>query len=309
MILCVNPNAAVDKTVIVSPFEINKIHRPEAVKALAGGKGCNVARALKLLGAAPVVTGWVGGSAGQFIEDGLHAEGIQTDLVHTAFESRTCLSILDPANQTVTEIYEKGEPVPVEAVDAMREHFRAIIGQYDAVTFSGSLPVGVPLDFYRELIDIAHAAGVRAFLDSSKEALQHGVTARPFLIKPNEDEVTALIGQESRSEADWIQAAAKLSAQYETIVMLSLGPAGALAANGSQVYRVQPPPVEAKSAVGSGDCLLAGLAYGFTHGFAFEDTLAYGVTAGTANTLQVGAGNFKLADFERVLAGVRVTAC
>src|SRR5512144_1251596 len=90
MILCLNLNAAIDKTIVVSSFEINKIHRPESVLALAGGKGCNVARALKTLKEIPVVSGWVGGFAGQFIERELQQEGIQTDFVHTDFESRTC---------------------------------------------------------------------------------------------------------------------------------------------------------------------------------------------------------------------------
>ncbi len=100
MILCVNLNAAIDKTIVVNSFQLGQIHRPEAVKSLAGGKGCNVARALKQFGEEPVVTGWVGGTAGQFIENGLHQEGIQTDFIFTDFESRTCTSILDSANQS-----------------------------------------------------------------------------------------------------------------------------------------------------------------------------------------------------------------
>jgi fructose-1-phosphate kinase PfkB-like protein len=89
MILCLNLNAAIDKTIVVSSFELNKIHRPELVIALAGGKGCNVARALKTFREVPVVSGWVGGFAGQFIETGLRREGIQTDFVYIDFEWRT----------------------------------------------------------------------------------------------------------------------------------------------------------------------------------------------------------------------------
>src|SRR5512147_2803898 len=130
MILCVNPNAAIDKTVVVPAFRLNEIQRPEQVLAFPGGKGCNVARALKLLGESPVVTGWIGGYAGQFIADSLRAEGIQTDFIHTAFESRTCLSILDPQNNTLTELYEKGDPVPAESVEEFRALFRSTIQKY-----------------------------------------------------------------------------------------------------------------------------------------------------------------------------------
>jgi tagatose 6-phosphate kinase len=305
MILCVNPNAAIDKTVIVSPFQLGKIHRPQAVKALPGGKGCNVARALKTLGETPVVTGWVGGTAGQFIENGLHAEGIQTDFVHVDFESRTCLSIVD--GPTITEIYELGEPIPPEDVAAMRDHFRAIVGGYDAVTFSGSLPPGVPADFYPDLITIANDVGVPTFLDSSQDPLKLGVEAKPFLVKPNEDEAAILTGREIHTVVDCMAAARALACRYGSIVVISLGPEGAVAARGDEALYVQNPRVEAKSAVGSGDCTLAGLAYGFTRGFAFEDALKHGVAAGTANTLTIGAGTFTPDDFERVRALVAVT--
>jgi tagatose 6-phosphate kinase len=301
MILCMNLNAAIDKTVIVSSFQLGKIHRPEAVKALPGGKGCNVARALKTLGDSPVVSGWVGGSAGQFIEKCLHDEGIQTDFVWTDFESRTCLSILDSTNHLVTEIYEKGDPIPPKPVDAMRARFRAIIGQYKAVTFSGSLPPGVPLDFYTDLIRIAHDANVLTFLDSSNQtALKLGLEAKPFLVKPNEDEIAVLTEKSLKNTSDYAQAAVSLYQCYGSIVVLSLGARGAIVARGAQTLHIQNPPVDAKSAVGSGDCMLAGLAYGFTHDFPFEDVLKYGVAAGTANTLTVGAGTFTLDDFERI---------
>jgi tagatose 6-phosphate kinase len=305
MILCVNPNAAIDKTVIVSPFELGKIHRPQGVKSLPGGKGCNVARALKTLGETPVVTGWVGGTAGQFIENGLHAEDIQTDFVHVDFESRTCLSIVD--GPTITEIYELGEPIPPPDVAAMRDHFRAIVGGYDAVTFSGSLPPGVPADFYRDLIRIANEAGVPTFLDSSKDPLRLGVEAQPFLVKPNEQEAAILTGREIHTVVDCMAAAQELTRRYRSIVVISLGPEGAVAARRDDTLHVRNPKVDAKSAVGSGDCTLAGLAYGFTHGFAFEDALKHGIAAGTANTLTIGAGTFTMDDFERVRAQVTVT--
>ena len=196
MILCVNPNAAIDKTVIVRPFRLDAIHRPELVMALPGGKGCNVARALRTLGENPVVTGWVGGFAGGYIEAGLHAEGIETAFIHTEAESRTCLSILDPDGGTLTEIYERGEPVPASDVEALLGLFREAIRGAQAVTLSGSLPAGVPLDFYARLIELARAASVPALLDSSGEALRLGLAAGPHLIKPNRAEFVELAGHE-----------------------------------------------------------------------------------------------------------------
>jgi tagatose 6-phosphate kinase len=306
MILCLNLNAAIDKTIVVSSFEINKIHRPESVIALAGGKGCNVARALKTFGETPVVSGWVGGFSGQFIEKELHLEGIQTDFIHTDFESRTCTSILDRQKQTMTEIYEMGESVPLEKIDELRGHIRAIIGEYKAVTLSGSMPPGVPSDFYGDLIEIAREKGVLTFLDSSGDALRKGVEASPFFVKPNETEAKSLLNLESNKPFDSVQAAAEVSTRYGTNVLLSLGGKGAIAAKAGKTFIVNNPVVDAKSAVGSGDCTLAGLVHGFLNGLSFEDSVVSGVAAGTANTLTIGAGQFKMQDFERLRGQVSI---
>jgi 1-phosphofructokinase family hexose kinase len=305
MILCLNLNAAIDKTIVVSSFEINKIHRPESVIALAGGKGCNVARALNTLGETPVVSGWVGGFSGQFIETELHLENIQTDFIHTDFESRTCTSILDRGKQTMTEIYEVGEPVPLEKINELRDHILAIVGKYKAITLSGSLPAGVPTDFYADLIKIARKENVLTFLDTSGEALRMGVEAGPFFIKPNETEVKSILGIGSNDNFDSAQAAAEISTRYGTNVLLSLGANGAIASNTAETFRVKNPRVDAKSAVGSGDCMLGGLTHGFLQGLSFEKSVICGVAAGTANTLMMGAGQFKIEDYQRLRGQVQ----
>lgn len=306
MILCVNPNAAIDKTVVVPGFHLNEIQRPDRVLAIPGGKGCNVARALKQLGERPIVTGWVGGYAGQFIEQGLQAEGIQTDFIHTAFESRTCLSILDPQNNTLTELYEKGDPVPAEQVEEFKQRFASTVKQSAVVTFSGSLPPGVPLDFYRQMIAIARGANVPTLLDSSGEALRLGLQAQPDLVKPNEKEFADLAGRQLSDLQDLAQAALEFAERFQTRVVVSLGAAGAIAAQRRAAWHVRPPQWPIKSAVGSGDSAAAGMAYGLTHGLAFEESVRYGVAAGTANALTVGAGVFTAQDFQRVLAEVTV---
>ena len=307
MILCVNLNAAVDKTVIVAGFELGQIHRPEAIKALPGGKGCNVARALKRFGEEATVTGWVGGSAGEFIERGLRQEGIHTDFVYTDFESRTCLSILDSRDQTLTEVYEKGQQVPPQKIEEMIARYRGIIGSYAAVTLSGSLPPGVPADFYGTLVEIARGAGVPAFLDSSKKPLLQGAAARPFLIKPNRAEVAVLSERELVSMADYVGAAAAISGRYQAIVVLSLGEDGAIASRGGEIIHAQNPKVKTQSAVGSGDCLLAGLAHGFARGLSLAEAVKVGVAAGTANALVVGAGQFSMRDFADIHARTTIT--
>ncbi len=301
MILCLNLNAAIDKTILLNTFELDQIHRSEKVVALAGGKGCNVARALKTLGKSPVVSGWVGGFAGKFIEDELNKEGIATDFVKTGQESRTCTSILDQNNQTLTEIYEKGEPVSAEKIEELEAHFRETVEDYQAITLSGSLPPGVPSDIYARLIKIAHEAGIPTYLDSSKNALRDGIAAKPFLVKPNETEISILLdekpGTSVRELATAIQA---IASRHTTTLALSLGERGALISDGQRVLEAQAPQVNAISAVGSGDSMLAGLLSAFSERLPLEEAIKSGVAAGTANTLTLGAGQFDIDDFEKI---------
>jgi tagatose 6-phosphate kinase len=305
MILCMNANAAVDKTAVVSPFHLNEIHRPQQVLALPGGKGCNVARALRTLGDDPAMTGWVGGFAGQFIEAALQREGIATTFVHTDSESRTCLSILDPDAGTLTELYENGDPISADKLTELTELFRRSVVGCTAVTLSGSLPAGVPADFYARLIEIARAAGVPAYLDVGREALKRGLAAKPALIKPNRKEFADLVGDLTSTEA-YVAAASEIAARYDTTVVLSLGADGAIGAVGTNVWRVRPPQVKIVSAVGSGDCLLAGVTHCLTAGGSLEDALRCGVAAGTANALRLGAGLFTPEDYDRIYPDVSV---
>ncbi len=307
MILCINANAAIDKTLVVSGFRLNQIHRPQQMLALPGGKGVNVARGLQRLDEVPVVSGWAGGFTGQFIADGLRHEGIATAFIHTIAESRTCLSILDPEDNTLTEIYEKGEQIPTDSLTAFKELFQTIIPDYTAVTCSGSLPPGVPSTFYGELLELARAAGVPGFLDSSGDALSQGLElGHPVLIKPNAQEFAELINRKLERVEDIAHAALDVAKYYGTSVAISLGSEGVIGVSGNQYLHIRPPQLPIQSAVGSGDCMLAGITYGLTHGFSFHDALIYGVAAGTANALTVGAGIFTLSDFELVRSQITV---
>lgn len=308
MILCVNANAALDKTVVVEDFRLNAIHRPQEVIVLPGGKGANVARVLRTLGEEVVVTGWTGGHAGRFIEEALRAEGIESAFVDTGVESRTCLSIVDHQAGTVTEIYERGAALTEENVAALKQWFQHNVGHYALVTLSGSLPPGVPVDFYAELSQMAQAAGVPALLDSSGQALATGLEAGPTLVKPNRKEFLELVGLKEEESEQIARMAGEMADRTGTNVLVSLGAEGAVLANGNNVWLAQPPEVTAVSAVGSGDALLAGIGYGWVRGWAPKELLRCGVAAGTANTLLLGAGRLQRPAFEKILPQVRVQA-
>lgn len=307
MILCVNANAAVDKTVVVENYRLNAIHRPKQELIQAGGKSSNVARAAKTLGLEAVVTGWVGGHAGNFIEAALRDEGIQTALVHTAIESRTCYSVVDPLNSTVTEIYERGRPVTEEETQALLAVYREWLGRVELVTLCGSLPSGVSPRLFADLSRLAREAGVPAVVDTSGEALRIAIEeGRPYMLKCNRAELAEATGQALESPDDLKRSVRRLCAERGMIVVITLGAAGAAAAENGRVWLAQAPQIQAVSAVGSGDAFLAGLARGLLSGQSFDACLRMAVAAGSANTLQLGAGRLNLADFEALLPQVQV---
>ena len=306
MILCVNANAAIDKTVVVRGFRLNAIQRPEWVRSSPGGKGCNVARALKRLGGEPVVTGWIGGHAGDFIAEGLRDEGIGTAFVRVPFESRTCLSIVDPDGPTLTELYERGEVIAEDSVAAFETWFVDHVGDHAAVTLSGSLPPGAPVDLYARLITAARARGVLTVLDSSGAALTEGLKAGPDVIKPNAHEFEELTGATLTTPAQVAAAAIPYAARTRGSVVVSLGATGAVAAQNGLAWLITPPPIEPVSAVGSGDSLVAGITLGLTSGDTLPDAVARGVAAGAANALSLGAARFTLEEYATVRAGVTI---
>jgi tagatose 6-phosphate kinase len=206
----------------------------------------------------------------------------------------------------MTEIYERGEPVPPEKAEELVDVFRSLAGSCEAVTMSGSLPTGVPTDFYFRLIAIARAGNVPVFLDSSGEALRMGIAAKPFLVKPNTSEFADLAHRAPENRQELAEMAVEVSERHSTIVVVSLGAEGVLVANGRETFQVRPPRLEVVSAVGSGDCLMAGIALGLTQGLPLTESARRGVAAGSANALSVGPGVFDLGDFERILAQVEV---
>lgn len=309
MILCVTLNAAIDKTIVVDDYQINHIHRPREVISLAGGKGCNVARVLAKLGTSCAVTGWVGGHAGAFIEEGLSNEGVSPHFVRVSGESRECISVVDPQKGTVTEVYEKGKPVSQKEQSQFIQRFQELLPQASLVALCGSLPPEVPEDFYATLIRLCNHQGVPVFLDTSGVPLKQGLQGgRVTLIKPNLNELSALVGRKITDLEDAITEAKQLAKAFDTTLVVSLGDKGAVLVSDEQVVRALPVAVDAVSAVGSGDAMLAGLAIGYLQRNGQEEMLKLGSALGAANTLRLGAGNFDIQAYQALLMKTEIVS-
>jgi 1-phosphofructokinase/tagatose 6-phosphate kinase len=309
VIVTVTLNAAIDRTLTVPNFQRGQRHRASAGVTLAGGKGINVARALKALGVPVVATGLVGGATGTRIVEQLTTEAILNDFVHIEGESRTSTAVVDPTGGTYTEINEWGPAVRPEELETLREKLRYLTQDADFVVFAGSLPRDVDDDFYAETSRELARRHVPVVLDTDGEPLRLAVEAEPFLVSPNQAEAEALAGQEFHDEEDFQLALDAIAEMGPRNVLITTEQgAFALLREERETHRLSAiaPRVDPISAVGSGDVLLAGFLAARHAGRSNEEALRAAVAAGAASTLEAGAGRFDPRQAGRLQAGVNV---
>ncbi|NLC56052.1 MAG: 1-phosphofructokinase [Armatimonadetes bacterium] len=308
MIVTVTPNTAVDKTYVVEGFHPQAIHKPCVTLTTAGGKGVNVARVCAILGCEVIATGFVGGHTGDFIVGELQRAGVLPDFVRVAGETRTCVEIVDPEQGVHAKVNEPGPHITAAEAAHLERKVSGWLGRAQVVVLAGGGPPGTPTDLYARLIARVRAAGVRVILDASGELLRHGVAAGPFLVKPNREELAELMGTEVDSIDDAATGARALLQSGVATVVVSLGAEGAVLAHGTELLYAEPPPIELVSTVGSGDCLVSGLALGMVRGLPPEMLLRWGVAAGTANAAVLGPGLCTRAEIEALVAKVKVSS-
>ena len=309
MIVTVTLNAALDRTLTVPNFQLGQRHRASEVLTLAGGKGINIARALKQLEVPVVATGLAGGRTGTRIVEELTAEAILNDFVRIGEESRTSTAVVDPTASAYTEINEWGPKVTVDELDTLLEKLHYLSRGADFVVFAGSLPRGVAESFYAEAIRDLNRRGVQVVLDSEGQPLRLGTEAEPYLVSPNQREAEHVVGQELDDEEDYLMALDAIAELGARNVHITLGSGCyALLREERQVkrFRALAPTLETASVVGAGDVLLAQFIVAQLAGKPAEEALRLAVAAGAASTLEVGAGRFDPREAGRLVAAVEV---
>ncbi|QNM05407.1 1-phosphofructokinase [Qiania dongpingensis] len=289
MIVTVTMNPAIDKTLDVENFTGGTIHRVTKVIQDAGGKGINVSKTIHALGGETIATGFLGGSSGRMIEHALDELHIEHQFVYIEGETRTNVKVVDTTKKGfVTEFNEPGPTVTQRDIQTLTETLELYAGPSTIFVFSGSVPASVDKDVYGFLTRKLRKRQSTVFVDAAGQLLEEAIKAKPFLIKPNAYEITRHFNlSEDVSEETLIDLGKELLAKGVNTIVISRGQEGAIFLDHQRAFKTNGIQVQAHSTVGSGDAMLAALAYGLDADIPYEDCarLAIATSAGACTTL------------------------
>jgi 1-phosphofructokinase family hexose kinase len=310
LILTVTLNAAIDRTVAVPTFRQGHRHRAVEASTVAGGKGVNVARALKILDRPVIATGLAGGPTGARLMERLAEESILTDFTWIAGESRTNLAVVDPTSGEQTEINERGPDVSAEELERFLEKLLYLARGARICAIAGSLPPSVPASFSARMVEELKVLGVETIVDTEGEPLIASLRAEPGAVTPNVREAEGAVGHEFNDREDLLlglRSLVELGAADAVITKPEGCVASLLVGEEREVRRafeVTAPSVEPVATVGSGDAFLAGFVAARYDRRSPEECLRFAVACGAESTQHFGAGSIDPAEVERLLQGV-----
>ena len=288
MIYTVTLNPAIDKTVVIENFAAGAVNRVGSVREDAGGKGINVSKCLKKLGAESVAALILAGGTGERLEKMMADLQIPVLSVWTEGENRTNLKIIDPAQKKNTDINEPGPVVSEMLLEQFKEKLGSCILPGDLVILSGSLPAGVDRGLYCAWTEYFRSLGARVYLDADGEPMEKGMAAVPYMIKPNNDELAALLGKETLTMEEMLREGKQLLDTGIEEIVISLGSDGALFVSKDGCFKAEGLDVTVKSTVGAGDSVVAAMAYGQVENFSREEKIRLSVAMGAASVMQSG---------------------
>lgn len=304
-ILTITLNPALDVTVRVSHLVPGEVNRSQSSVTHAAGKGVNVAQVLADLGHTLTVSGFLG-------EDNLHAfealfelRGFADAFIRVPGETRSNIKLAEDDGR-VTDLNGPGPLVSELAQQALLDKLDQIGASHDAVVVAGSLPRGVSAQWLRELVLRLKAMGLKVVFDSSGEALKEGLSAGPWLIKPNTEELSDALGCDVSDLAAQVGAATQLLAKGIEHVVISDGAQGVNWFSRRAALHAQPPKVRVASTVGAGDSLLAGMLHGLISGHSPEQTLCTATAIAAMAVTQIGFGISDAVQLATLESDVRV---
>ncbi|MCD8046117.1 MAG: 1-phosphofructokinase [Clostridiales bacterium] len=305
MIYTVTLNPALDKTAVVPFFAADTVNRIVSMRTDPGGKGINVSKVIDKLGGKSVAVCVLGGESGRAVFSALNEMGLALRVSFVQGETRTNLKIVDPKGHTNTDINEPGAPVPQETLDRLLEELASDLEKDDLVVISGSLPPGAPEDTYYRWVKTCREAGAKVFLDAPAKLLKAGIAAGPYLVKPNRQELSGLVGRELHTPEKLEREARRLLRMYGVSkAVVSMGSEGAVYVTEKESVYAEGLSVPVGSTVGAGDSVVAALAVAEQSGMDTDETVRLFMAAGAANVMCDGSQAAEYEAVERLCSGV-----
>lgn len=303
-VLTVTLNPALDLTVQLPALRLGEVNRSDNLQVHAAGKGLNVAQVLADLGHQLTVTGFLGEANAQPFEQLFAARGFTDEFVRVAGETRSNIKLAE-ADGRITDINGPGLEVGAAQRDELLARLERLVPGHELVVVAGSLPRGVEVPWFVEMLQRLARLGARVALDTSGAALREGLALSPWLIKPNEEELAQARGLDPADAQALADEARRLNARIEHVVM-SQGAAGVSWFSPAAAWHAQPPKVRVVSTVGAGDSLLAGMLHGLLAGWPAERTLAHATAIAAQAVGQIGFGITDRAQLAELEAAVRL---
>jgi len=306
MIATITLNPCLDEHITVDGLVVEEANRWSKLHRYAGGKGIDVSRAIHEMDGRTIAYGFIGGSEGRAVEILLDEEGVPFSFTPIKEETRTNFIITDTKTFQQTRIDAPGPRISKKELERFYRKLRAINPPPDLIVASGSVPPGVPSNIYYNIVAEAKRYGVRTIVDSEGQWLAEGIKAKPYLIKPNVHETEELLDRELPTEEAVIKAALDLVKLGVGVVVISRGKDGLIVATKEKVVKAVSPPLKVRSAVGAGDCTIAGFALKLAYNESVVEACRLGAAMGAAAVLTPGTELCHKADVENLLPQIKV---
>jgi len=306
MIATVTLNPCLDRTITVHQLMVDETNRWTGTHLYAGGKGIDVSRAIHEMGGRTTAYGFVGGPDGRILEILLDEEGVPFSFTPIEQETRTNFIVTETSTSQQTRIDAPGPRISKKELERFVAKLRRIYPSPDLMVIGGSVPPGIPVNIYYDLVMEAKGYGVRTIVDSEGQWLEEGIRAKPYLIKPNVREAEELLKVELSTEEAIINGALELVETGIEVVVISRGKEGIIATTKERIIKAVPPPVKVRSTVGAGDCTIAGLALKLAYGEPLVEACQLAVAMGSAAVLTPGTELCHKADVEKLLPQIKV---
>jgi len=284
VILAAGLTPAWQQILLFDRFATGEVNRAREAHWCASGKVINVGRGLFHLGAESRTLSLVGGATGESIRREFAGAGISARWVETSSATRVCTTILDAGRGMTTELVENTAAATSNELSAFARAFAEEASRAGVVVLSGSLPAGAPSEYYRDLM---RGCSARVILDVRGAELLAALDARPWLVKPNREELARTLQADLTSDAALIDAMRELNRRGAEWVVVTRGPSATWATSGGQVYRARPPACEVVNPIGCGDALCAGIAWSIDRGEGPLEALRMGMGAAADNLGQL----------------------